>query len=80
MLNPQEWVRPCSDMIKTKAEDRPWQMSSIMGQMEEETLKKVTKTYQGNRKREQGVFGVREAKEIVSKRVNDYVRCSLDVL
>lgn len=45
--------------------------------MEEEMLKKVMESNQDNRKREKRVFGVREAKEIMSKRQSEQLLCQM---
>lgn len=55
---------------------RSWGIS-FTEQMEEEMLKKVMESNQDNRKREKRVFGVREAKEIMSKRQSEQLLCQM---
>lgn len=69
-------MRPYSDTIQTETEKRSWGIS-FMEQMEEEMLKKVMESNQETRKRETRVFGVREAKEIMSKTKSEQLLCQM---
>lgn len=69
-------MRAYTDTIQTETEKRSWGIS-FTEQMEEEMLKKVMESNQENRTREKRVFGVREAKEIMSKRQSEQLLCQM---